>query len=183
MQKTYCLLVGLFFITSISFSQSVLDEGNYQLSGSIKYSYSESNNPYFDEESTQIQFAPQYGFFVIDNLLVGASVSFNYSEYKWTDPETDLSVSRYFGIGPLCKYYFRAGEFVPFVGASAEYNKYLGQDRYGYAVELSTGVDFFLAKSLAVEPFISYKFSNYYKPESDQNILSFGFRINYFVVD
>ena len=182
-KSIYSLLAGLLLLSSITLAQSALDKGNYQLAGSATFSYSKAETDYFDDESTSIQIAPQCAYFVDDNLLIGGLVSFSYDEYKWTEPETGLSISRHFGIGPLIKYYFRTENFVPFVGMSATYNKYFGEDRYGYSLEFNTGLDFFIAKSFALEPFCSYKIRKFFETKTSQSTLALGLRLNYFIVD
>ncbi len=168
---------------SVNYGQSALDKGNYQLAGSLSYSRTETNNDYFDDKSTRIRLSPQYSYFIMDNLLVGGIFSFNYSEYEWLDPETTLSISRSLGIGPVVKYYFRTEKLIPFIGVSALYRNYLGEDAYGYEMDLSAGFDFFIAKSLALEPFISYNIIQDYEPEADQTTLEFGLRLNYFIIE
>ncbi len=179
------LLIALIILSvgSLSYSQSALDKGNHQLAGSVSYMQGKTNNDYFSDKYMDIELSPQYSYFVIDNLLIGGLISFNYNEYEWTSPEHYFSVGRMLGVGPLVKYYFRTESVIPFVGASATYTKYLGEDGYGYEVNLSTGVDYFIAKSLALEPFVQYKLSNDYKPDSDSKSFSFGLRLNYFIVN
>ncbi len=180
--KRLLLLIAFLSIYSINFSQSPLDKGNYQLAGSVSFSKSEDKNESFHDKSLYIQASPQLSYFVIDNLLVGGLLSFRYSEYEWTSPESYLSVYRALSVGPLVKYYFRTESVIPFVGASASYLKYLGKDEYAYSLSFSAGVNYFIAKSLALEPFVQYDMTNYYKPESDQKEFSFGLRLNYFII-
>ena len=179
------ILASLIVIFACSFvnGQSALDKGNYQLGGSVNFSWNKDNNDSFHDKAFDINFAPQYSYFIIDNLLVGGLISFNYTEYKWEWPMSHLYVSRNLGIGPIAKYYFRMDGLVPFVGASGVYYKSLGEDEYGLKWNLMAGVDYFIAKSLAVEPFISYSKTNYKKPSSDMSDLKIGIQLNYFVVE
>jgi len=178
------LPVVLIFLSiyTLSYGQSVLDKGNYQLGGSVTYDRGKSNNAYFHDKYTDIQLSPEYSYFVMDNLLIGGLISFDYNKYEWTYPDHYLSRSKSLGIGPLVKYYFRTDNLIPFISASATYNKYLDEDEHGYNLNFSTGLDFFIAKSLALEPFISYSTSNYYKPDSDSKQFSFGLRLSYFII-
>jgi hypothetical protein len=179
--KTY-LLVFLFFCSLLGFGQSVLDKGNYQLAGGVSFNVTKSKNDSFNDKSAMFEFAPQYSYFVVNNLMVGALVSFKYSTYEWLDSTMDKFVRRSVGFGPNIKYYFRSEKIIPFVSSSAIYEKYFKSDEYGYTVDFSAGFDMFLAKSVAIEPFVSYNFNNNYDPISSQTIFSFGVRFNYFIV-
>jgi hypothetical protein len=174
--------VILVFVCSLSFGQSALNKGNYLLGGSVSFSWQKDNNDSFNDKYQAIQLSPQYSYFIIDNFSIGGLVSFDYYDYEWTSPETFKSIDRTVEIGPVIRYYFRAVNLIPFLSASATYEQYLASDNHGYTLDLSTGFDFFIAKSLALEPFIDYTTSNFYKPNSDSNTFSFGVRLNYFVI-
>lgn len=182
--KKYIVILPLFILLTHSycFGQAALQQGNYQLGGSVGFERGESTNDYFHDRYTMLELAPQYSYFVADNLLIGGNVSFKYSEYEWLDMPNSLSLSREIGVGPIVKYYITTESVIPFIGASATYYKYLGEDQYGYNLVASCGVDIFIAQSLAIEPFIQYDIMNYYHSNSTQKTTSFGLRLNYFII-
>ena len=172
----------LFFVSTLSFGQSVLDKGNYQLAGGISFEKTDSKNEIFNDRALIIELAPQYSYFVINNLLVGGLISLKYMEYQWLDTDDEKSSQKSIGFGPNIKYYFRSEKIIPFIGSSAVYEKIINESEYGYSLDFSAGFDVFLAQSVAIEPFVSYNIRKNFSPVSSQTIMSFGVRFNYFIV-
>ena len=172
----------LFFLSTMSFGQSVLDKGNYQLAGGLSFEKTQSKNDYFNDRALKIELSPQYSYFVINNLLVGGLISLKYMEYQWLGTEDDKSSQKSIGFGPNIKYYFRTEKIIPFVSSSVVYEKIINETEYGYTLDFSAGFDVFLTQSVALEPFVSYNIRKNFSPVSSQTIMSFGVRFNYFIV-
>jgi len=178
------VVLVLLSLCTLSFAESPLDKGNYDLSGSISYDRYRSSGEYYTSESTDIELTPEYGYFVKDNLLIGGKVTYYYSKYEYNgDSYSYKNKYKYLGVGPLARYYLRTDKnLFPFIGASVLYTKYLGEDEYFYNTTVDTGVDIFIAKSLALEPFISYRTSNYSSSDAHSHDFIFGLRLNYFII-
>ena len=89
------IIILLFLFSSISFSQYALNTGNYSLSGSVLYSHSKntSSNQVSDYESKMdnFLFSPDFGIFIIDNLLISGNVSFSYNEINTQSTYRDFT--------------------------------------------------------------------------------------------
>ena len=48
---------------------------------------------------------------------------------------------------------------------------------------LAFGINYFLSKSVALEPYLEYKKSNYIVADQKMSSVGIGIRINYFIVD
>ena len=84
--------------TAKSSSDALIPQGSMMLGGSAGFTMqaADGNDFYI------ISFAPQFGYFVVDNLAIGAAVSV--TKMKDIDPS--------FGIGPFVRYYLNNGLFL-----------------------------------------------------------------------
>ncbi|HRN25052.1 MAG: hypothetical protein IT276_01470 [Ignavibacteriaceae bacterium] len=190
------IIILLFLFSSISFSQYALNTGNYSLSGSVLYSHSKntSSNQVSDYESKMdnFLFSPDFGIFIIDNLLISGNVSFSYNEINTQSTYRDFTgnpvilknknIRRYLTLGPTIRYYFDNLKILPFVETAYNYSKALGSDQYGHIFSFAGGINYFISTSVALEPFIGYSISTYKNPNQDSNTFSVGIRVNYFIV-
>ncbi len=127
--------------TAKSSSDALIPQGSMMLGGSAGFTMqaADGNDFYI------ISFAPQFGYFVVDNLAIGAAVSV--TKMKDIDPS--------FGIGPFVRYYLNNGLF--------------GQVRYefqsmpgildnvtGSAAGIGIGYAAFLNNSISIEPVLFY---------------------------
>ncbi len=169
---------------SFLFSQDALKKGVYNLSGGI--SYSNSKTTLSNETSKQFSFSivPSFNYFIIDNLLIGSSISFNYNEFELSSNSFNYkSINRQFGIGPNIRYYFAGLNIIPFIGISASYSKAISSKQEGNNFSIMAGINYFLSNSVALEPYLAYSLSSYNRPEQDTNTFTFGFRMNYFIIN
>ena len=200
--KTYKLIVLIIFLfvyDSPLFSQDALKKGVYSLSGSISYSYSKSTSsldePYYNSgvnniKETYISMTPSFSYFIINNLSIGGSISYNYAETEVSlsnnvNPSITIpkSISRNFGIGPNIRYYFGGKLIVPFLGVSDFYSKDVNSKQEGNIFTAEGGINYFLSNSVALEPFLSYSLKAFNNPNTNTNTFSIGFRINYFIIN
>jgi len=182
-RKALFLITFIFLYSSLLFSQEALKQGVYNLSGSI--SYSNSKNSYTDGTSKQFNFSisPELNYFVIDNLLVGANIGFQYSENEYSSDSFNFTfINRQIGIGPNIRYYFSGLNVSPFVGVSASYFKEIGYELEGNNFTFMTGINVFLSNSAALEPFIAYSISSL-NSDNNQNSFVIGVRMSYFILN
>ena len=197
--KLYNILVTISFLilsNSILFSQAALDKGNYSLSGSVSYSHSKNtyNNELSDYESKvdNFSFSPDFGLFILNNLLVGGNISFQYNELNSKSTYRNLlgnpvtlegkNILRQLSLGPTIRYYFSGFKFFPFAEVAYNYSSALNSDQYGHILNFTGGLNYFISTSVALEPFIGYSLGTYKNPDQDINTFSLGIRVNYFIV-
>jgi len=97
--------------------------------------------------------APTFGYFIIDNLVIGAEV--------YTQINSWLGAIRYnIGAGPFCRYYVGKSNLKPFghlsyVGVISFFNT--AESKY-YTSHLKTGLgaSYFLIPSVSIEALIAY---------------------------
>jgi hypothetical protein len=184
--KSYKVLfiVILFLITnSFLFSQEALKKGIYSLGGEISFSYSKNTFQNETAEQTNFSLAPSLNYFVIDNLLIGGIILFQYSESKFSFNSFDRKyINRQIGIGPAIRYYFSASNINPFIGGGINYFTEIGDDFYIMEYKVTAGLNLFLSKSAAIEPYLAYSITTV---DSDQDVNRFvlGIRMNYFIVN
>ncbi len=182
--KILSVIIFLFLSSTFLFPQEALKKGVYNLSGGI--TYSNSKNTTSDETIKNFNFSisPALNYFVIDNLLLGGSVSFYYSELSYKSSRSDFkNINRQFQIGPGIRYYFSELSFNPFIGASANYSKSISSEQEGNNISAMVGINYFISNSAAIEPYFQYTIGSYNKPDQDINTFSIGFRMNYFIVN
>jgi outer membrane protein W len=107
-------LIFLFaFITIATLAAGQTSTGNMMVGGGLTYS-SVSYADRSTENQSDVSFSPGFGYFINDNLAVGAAVSLS-SSRDGTGPNRDVRTS--FGLGPFARYYiFTANERFGFFG-------------------------------------------------------------------
>lgn len=112
------------------------------------------------KNNSRFSLNPNVGFFVIDNLAVGAGLSVNFSkqgEIKSTE----------FGVGPYVRYYFGKGNTKPFIVTEANYltvnNKADGikNTTTGVGYLLGAGFAAFVSDMVAIEGLAGYNYSDF----------------------
>ncbi len=194
--NTIFVLLLSIISTSLLFPQTALNKGNYSLSGSISYSHlkssTENYTSSYELKNDVFSFSPAFGFFIIDNLLIGGNISFLYNESisKMTTSSgfreplllENKNIQRNLNLGPTIRYYFASVSFLPFIEVDYNYSKTFGSDRYGHVFDFSAGINYFISKSVALEPYLSYSIGKFKNPDMDTNSFFLGIRVNYFIV-
>lgn len=185
--KTKFSIVILFFILFSNtnlFSQEGLKKGVYSLSGSITFSSSTNESKYGETKDLNFLMTPALIYFVVDNLSAGLSVSYGYFELTIKDKiREDKYIQRPFSIGPVIRYYFSGEEFIPFVEAGYRYSNSMRGNEDMNSFSFAVGINYFLSKSIALEPYAEYTKTNYIVADQKISRISIGIRINYFIVD
>jgi outer membrane protein W len=120
---------------------------------------------------------PYIGYFVIDNLAAGISLSTSFSSSKETGGDGKLSTS-FFTVGPFARYYFLdQGDLKPmaeiYFGVGSENSKsegsgYSSKSKSGVTeFTLGVGASYFLTPHFALDALLSYGSSKYKTKESD----------------
>jgi outer membrane protein len=191
------ILVVLIALSIETFGQT--DQGKFLLGGASDMTTVFGKNKYKDNNSSNdsysylnFNFSPQIGFFVIDNLAVGASlpISFNSMEESNDDPDKYKYFSA--GFAPFVRYYIGSGKIKPFgytgIGFGSTKNTHdssLGNTtttKYGYfSFELGAGAAFFINDNVALDlglGFDSYATKAKENNPDDLRSITTGFGLN-----
>ena len=112
------------------------------------------------ENSTQIRFNPNAGYFVIDNLAVGGNFAIDYAksgDVKATD----------FGLGPFARYYFTKSNAKPLIHTAFNYisSKVKGPNtsitNNGFNFLAAGGVALFMNQNVSLEILAGYSHTKY----------------------
>jgi hypothetical protein len=104
----------------------------------IKHKGDNSEESNGDTKLTSFNLAPRFGYFVADNLALGADLILSTMKMKssYEEYESNSTVSL-MGFGPFVRYYFPAGNMFPFLEAGAM----LGQLKFKWDGTYSDGYD------------------------------------------
>jgi outer membrane protein W len=170
--KRIILVVGVVVLLAGKvYAESPTEKGVYSLSGSVSYSHSKDNAS--GDTTKTISVYPAGFYFVYPNLAIGTSII--YSDSKASGLEY-----KYYGIGPVVRYYFGKDTILPFLSLEYLYTRNKGKMTFGGSssdstgrgtdISLGIGVDYFLSKNVALEPIVRYTFSH----SDDHYTSSFG---------
>jgi outer membrane protein len=128
---------------------------------------------------TSMSVSPSFGYFVIDQLAVGASVDMAVS--KWnakTSNDVDNNTTS-IQFQPFVRYYLPAGVF--FQGkfglgtAKTTYDETYDDSKYNTSsLALSAGYAIFLSDNVALEPELGYRTSKFKNTDSDTKNINSG---------
>lgn len=182
-KKIFSIFLFVLFFSSVLLPQAALKEGVYNLSGGVSYSSSENTMKNESTRQNNLNISPSYNYFIIDNLLVGCALNFNYTELEYASNyyKSTKFIYRSYGIGPNVRYYFSSQKIFPFVGASVNYWHDIGSSQEGNRMAVTAGLNFFLTENAAIEPYFEYAKSSYNQPDQKISTFSFGCRMNYFI--
>lgn len=179
------LFTVLLFIMlqNITYSQSVLKKGAYNIGGGVSFSITDNNHPVYNSKTKLILFNPSIKYHVLKVLSIGGEMHFHYSDEKIESDSSNLRlIKRILCIGPNIRYYFHDKNFAPFVESSILYSILLPETISGYRISGGIGISYFITKKkkAAVEPHVSYIYDNF--TNSDYNVSTFllGIGIKYY---
>jgi hypothetical protein len=169
MKRTFFTLLILACASMSALAQ--FEQGKMLVGGNFGLEFSTSKSKYNNQtstngKSTSFSLEPRFGYFVINNLVVGGELGLGLSSFKY-DGEDDKWTSTAITIGPFVRYYFQPGIFVEgkyaigtmktkdddFVGDVEEYKYSLS------SVSLGAGYAYFLNENIALEPMIGFQSS------------------------
>ncbi len=161
----FSLTMAALLCTTFAFSQT--EKGNLLLGGTAGFDV-QFEDP---DNYISIDLSPELGFFVIDNLAVGAALSIQ------TSKAGDFKTSA-IGISPFGRYYFGSGMTrifvhgqVGYVTAKVDFGGGDDSTANGTLFHFGPGVSFFLNKHVAVEGILGYT-----KQGGDLDTSNFGIR-------
>lgn len=146
------LLIVLLMLATSAATYAQFNKGRMLVGGQLSL----TSTPNSEFKGTSFSLTPQFGYFVINNLAVGAGLNFNVQKNK-SDNSSFSSTSLQFQ--PFARYYFNPGIFVhgsygigagkaEFTSDESSYNIYNWNTSVGYAI--------FLNDHVAIEPMLGY---------------------------
>jgi len=186
MKKLIFVLTSVILFTSLtnSFAQEALKQGSYNLAGSISFSSGTNESTFGKSESISVFVAPSLMYFFMDDFSFGLNFSFGYFESTWKSTNQESKyIYRPISVGPIIRYYLSGGTFIPFLEASYQYSNILTGNADANSLSVGGGINYFLTKSAALEPFIAYRRSTYISGDQKTSSISFGLRVNYFIIE
>jgi opacity protein-like surface antigen len=183
--KLSLLLLALLF-SSISLAQPALEQGVINLNGTLSFSRQSSDD--INDGNSVLSLNPQAGYFVINNLSAGLSLSYNNTRFLGRNFTT-------WSIGPSVRYYIGGNNIIPFasVGYSyfEEFNSLSSELLKGNSLTLGAGINYFLNQNVALETVVNYTFENttlpasydlyYYNNKISRQVMSIAVGVNYFL--
>lgn len=138
------LMVCTMIFSAYALTAQTCAKGVWMIGGSAGFS---SDKPDGGESTTSFELSPQLGYFIMDNLAIGALLSYQ----KSGDAST-------FGFGPMIRYYFANNLFGQVSYAIASYDSGLPNSDSVSGNELGIGIgyDWWLNNSIAIEPVLGY---------------------------
>jgi Outer membrane protein beta-barrel domain len=144
MKKIY-LSLSMLLIAYVTTAQT--EQGNWLVGGNFTVNTGDNN--------TTIGLNPTVGYFVVNNLAVGGTLSLGYSKFGDNRSTT-------FGIGPLARYYFGKTNIKPFINGELSFTSYKlkfpagSNTENGTSYFLGPGVALFLNENVALEGIAGY---------------------------
>lgn len=110
-----CVLVCISLL-----SQAQTEKGKFIMGGSSSFDFSSSKSKWKtdnadgeDGKSSTMEFSPQVGYFVIDNLALGVELPVNISSQ--TDEDDDKFTTTTIAVAPFARIYFGEGKAKPYL--------------------------------------------------------------------
>lgn len=163
--KKFTILVIAMCATLGAYAQ--YNQGRMLVGGSLGFS-AQTQKTKFDGNSqtdgkwTSFSLEPQFGYFVIDNLAVGASLDLGLSKWNDQDDSDNDYSSTSIEFTPTVRYYLPQNIFFQGqVGFGTSKDKYgsgnVDEDKYSnLSWALAVGYAYFLNDNVAVEPMVGY---------------------------
>ena len=143
------ILSAIVLLSSVAFSQT--EKGKWTVSGNTSLQILNSSNG--DDNSTTVTLNPSAGYFVANNLAVGASLAL-----------TSQEGASSFSILPTAIYYFpTASQVKPYLQAGIGYGnvKVSGFSMGGLAIGGGAGIAYFINKNVSLDLGLQYLRNDY----------------------
>lgn len=181
----FTLLVVMFTTAGVyaQIGQGTMMVGGNAGFSSIKYKQKQGSTTHDDYTMTTFSLAPQFGYFVIDNLAVGGDLNVSLSKYSDEDTD-DESKDNSFELRPFVRYYlpqkiFFHGQFG--IGSGSTKDEDNNKNKYNLTSwNLGVGYAIFITNNIAIEPMIKYgsNIKNYKDANPDYKDINTGLSLN-----
>jgi hypothetical protein len=164
MKKIFSIISIMLCFGSLSFAQ--FTKGKVLAGGSFSTNFNTYNIAGISYKQTSVDFFPQAGYFIMNNMAVGAGLSLGYSKLKSPPGSiTSTVTSTSFRFSPFARYYIHNffGQATFGLGTQTPVNSSFELKNSSWAV--SAGYAYLLNEHVAIEPQIGYE-TNYLKQGS-----------------
>jgi long-subunit fatty acid transport protein len=164
------LLLGIAVHLGFTLSAQT-NKGSFLIGGDASFTSSTTSSNGNETKLTQISINPTVGYFIIDNLVVGASLPMSYAKSKFSLTQFDSKTTS-LTLGPLVRYYIPVGKvaffaegiyafgiidtewpiFDPIMGSIVVMNNN-GKDK---KLSLGIGTTYFVNESVGIEVGLFY---------------------------
>lgn len=178
--KNILLALG---VVLISFSADAqFSKGRFLVGGSIGFGFDtevteNDNNSDTKYQRTEFTVEPQFGYFVIDRLAIGAGLSITNSRTNYLSSD-DIATRREATITPMVRYYLPNRIFfqikVPLGSSTNTYDNGSNFSKVHYGVSgLSLGMGYAVRinNNVTIEPLLQYNFTSYNDKDSSRRYL------------
>ena len=181
--KTLKSITIVITILLIATANAQITQGNWMVGGSGNFtnykSTFQSNNTEVIQTGYGFNILPNLGYFIEDNLALGAIVGFSFS-----NPSGDNNNSKGYGISPFIRYYFRKSDKMinPFLQTSYGFNEGKSDSgglnkSTGYSIKGGSAI--FFNSSVALELSLNYDSSKFNSNSKSNNFtVGIGFQIH-----
>ena len=164
MKKKIFALVGVIALSSATL-YSQIEQGTFMLGGDAYFNY---KFPSGVKASSDLNFSPKVGFFIVDNMAIGASMSFN-----------SFKGGSSFSVAPFMRAYYKEnfyGQLQVGFGRSSFEVAGTTTTTSGLNTELDLGYTIFLTDNIALDPALYY---NFYTNASKYGGSNLGMKIGF----
>lgn len=172
--KTFKLL-ALFALLGTCFQmQAQTQQGSIMIGGNVGF----ANSKYGDFSQTLIAINPLVGYFVIDKLALGSSITLNIFSGD------GLEGTR-FGAGPFARYYFTDGSNIrPFAQGGIQWSSFKpkeGDSQSTFGFDAGIGASFFLNDHVAIDGIIGFNSSKDENDDDSTTTIGVAFGVQAFI--
>jgi len=187
MQKTLSILMSCLLFSSVLSAQN-LDRGNFIVGATVGFSTANSkvkisstdiNETGDGPSATQINFAPNFGYFLVTNFAVGIGMDYTYNAVQ--EPDKDEVNDSDLLFGPFFRYYLPFGNNAALFiqtdfgfGSSSDQQLIGGQTRSIksniFAVGVGPGITIFSNDRVAIEAVSKYNYARSQFDTSEGNV-------------
>lgn len=167
-----------------------IPKGTSIIGGSIALNHSKTETETQETKSTQLGLGPSYGYFIVKNLCLGASLELSTSSYTYDYGSGKSKGKRNsYGVGPFVGYYLPINEKLYGVGRvsySRSWDKYESwaeatpQDKNTsktgyYVLGIGAGIAYFLTPNVSLDVMLVYSKDQYkYRDVNDYTYRTSG---------
>lgn len=185
MKILFTAMLAALMLSANSQEVKPTSKGTFMLGGNASFSYNEDNF----QTTTTAGIEPRIGYFIIDNLAVGITPSFQYTKYKneFTVLTSNTSTrklevcTKEYVLSPFVRYVSNIGVFgelqvgVGLINHRAEDSETLKTIK----ITPSVGYSYFLNSKVAIEGAIYYDYQKYDSEPIASTYKSYGVKVGF----
>ncbi|MFA8298615.1 MAG: outer membrane protein [Hyphomicrobiales bacterium] len=150
------------------------EKGKFYLGANsdINAFYQDYSSKRYNSTTYGLNLNPEVGYFVSDNLVVGAKINLAYNKIKYSGNFSEEIDNSFYGIGLFTKHYLSTKALKPFVkaGIGYMYNNYTevlpnkattNQSSNTIYGDLDLGLAYYISKNISLDFSIGYRYNSF----------------------